>query len=111
MRKSKPKKRLKKALGNVEILYNEGASNCLYRAFSMESGLELFGEHIATNCKHWIKAFSKIGRELGIKKKKAKWLALDGLLKIQGSLVLAKVFNDRQPFQDVMEEIRIGYLG
>ena len=109
-KKTKPKKRLKKALGNVEILYNEGASNCLYRALSMESGLELFGEHIATNCKRWIKAFSKIGRELGFKNKKAKWLALDGLLKIQGSLVLAKVFNDRQPFQDVIEEIRIGYL-
>ncbi len=109
--KAKPKKRLKKALGKIRTLYHEGASNCLYRALSLDPGLELFGEQIAMNCKQWIKAFSILGRDLGIKKKRAKRMAFEGLLKIQGSLVLAKVFNDTQPFQEVVDEIWSDYLG
>jgi len=107
--KVKPKKRLKKALGNIRILYNEGARNCLYRALSMESGLALYGEQIAMNCNQWIRAFTILGRDMGFKKKKAKRLALDGLLKVQGSLVLANIFNDPKPFQDVLEEITSEY--
>jgi len=109
--KKKPKKRLNSALKNILALYHDGAVNCLHRALSMETGMGLYGQQIAQNYKQWLKAFEKLGRDLGFKKKKAKRLALDGLLKVQGSLVIAKVFNEPKTFQNVVEEIRSAYLG
>ena len=108
-KKLKPKKRIKSALSNINSLYGSGALNCLYRALTLEPSLELFGEQIAKSCKQWIKSFSILGSDLGFKKKKARYLAHDCLLKIQGALVLSRVFSDIQPFQDVIEEIRASY--
>jgi len=105
----KPKKRLKTALNNINSVYASGAANCLYRALTLDPGAELFGEQIAKSCKQWIKSFSILGRELGLKKKKARYLAHEVLLKIQGALVLSRVFNDIQPFQDVIDEVRVSY--
>ena len=63
-KKLKPKKRIKSALSNINALYASGAVNCLYRALTLDPGLELFGEQIAKSCKQWIKSFSILGRDL-----------------------------------------------
>ena len=105
----KPKKRLKTALQNISSLYAAGTANCLYRSLSLDPGIELFGDQIADSCKRWITSFTALGRDSGLKKKKARKLAKEGLLKIQGALVLAKIFNDSKPFQEVVSEISANY--
>jgi AcrR family transcriptional regulator len=110
-KKKKAKKKLTTALKNILRIYSDGTANCLYRALSMESGKILFGPQISKNCHHWLIAFETVGRELGFKKKKAKQLALDGLIKIQGGLVLCNILDEPQLFQDVIDEIRTWYLG
>ena len=110
-KKKKPKKKLTTALENIRVNYHEGASNCLYLALSMESGKALFGPQISKNCNEWLKSFTALGKDLGIKKKKAKQLARDCLIKIQGALVIGNILDDSQLFQEVIDEIRESYLG
>ena len=110
-KKKKTRKKLNTALDNISEIYSQGGSNCLYRALSMESGLRLYGSEISGSCKQWLKSFESLGKELGFKKKKAKKLAMEGLVKIQGALVLSSILDDVKPFQEVLEEIRSAYNG
>lgn len=110
-KKKKPKKRLGLAIENIIDLYQDGSVNCLHRALSMESGKDLFGDQIRQNCLDWIDAFESLGKDFGLKKKKAKQLAKDSLIKIQGALILSNIIGDATPFQGVVEEIRSSYLG
>jgi AcrR family transcriptional regulator len=109
--KKKTKKKLSTALENIRGNYHEGASNCLYLALSMESGKALYGTQIAQNCNQWLKAFEKLGKDLGLKKKKAKQLAQDSLIRIQGALVMSNIMNDSTLFLNALDEIRESYLG
>ncbi len=109
-KKKKPKKRLNSAIGNIMDLYQQGSANCLHRALSMETGKNLFGDQIRQNCQHWIDAFETLGKDLGFKKKKARHLAKESLIKIQGALVLSNIVNDATPFKEVVEEIQSSYL-
>ena len=108
-KKKKTKKRIKSAFNNIKEIYVDGQSNCLYRALTMESGLDLYGPEIAEQCKKWVQAFEALGRSLGFKKKKAKKLAMEGLIKIQGALVVSRIFNDIQLFQDTVDELQQVY--
>lgn len=106
----KSKKKLKEALSNLSEIYRDGAANCLDGVLSMEAGIELFRSQISDNCQKWLKAFEALGKDVGFKKKKAKKLAMDGLIKIQGALILSRIFNDVKPFQQVVAEIKGTYL-
>ena len=110
-KKKKARKKLTTALANIMDNYHEGTSNCLYRALSMESGKALFGPQISQYCNEWLVAFEKLGKDLGFKKKKAKQLAHDSLIRIQGALVMSNIMNDSQLFTNVIDEIRVSYLG
>ena len=110
-KKKKPKKKLNNAIRNIKEIYHHGSATCLYRALSMESGKNLFGEQIRRSCMDWVGAFESIGKDLGLKKKKARQLASDSLVRIQGALVLSNIMDDTRPFKDVIEDIRSSYLG
>lgn len=105
----KPKIRLQKALNNIRALYQDGSATCIFRALSMDSGLELFGEQISNGFNTWLQAFQKIGMDLGLSKKQAHKTALDGLVKVQGSLIIAKALGNNKPFLDAIESIRNNY--
>ncbi len=110
-KKKKPKKKLSTALQSISDIYQEGSANCLYRALSMESGKALYGAQISKNCVDWLEAFESLGKDLGLKKKKAKQLALHSLIMIQGGLVLCNILDDQQLFKETVEDIRKSYLG
>ena len=109
-KKKKPKKKLNAALKNIASLYSEGSVNCLYRSLSMESGKALFGPQISKNCNDWVRAFEALGKDLGIKKKKSKQLAMHSLVRIQGALVLGNILDDQSIFTNALDEIRNSYL-
>ncbi|GJM27737.1 MAG: hypothetical protein DHS20C17_03720 [Cyclobacteriaceae bacterium] len=110
-KKKKPKKKLTAALRSIALIYDNGGANCLYRALSMQSGMEIFGAQIRENCQKWLKSFEHIGKDFGFKKKKSKLLALESLIKIQGSLVLSNIFGDRKLFIETLNDIKNSYLG
>jgi len=109
--KKKPKKRLNMALDHISEVYKEGSVNCLYRALSLKSGIEIFGEQIAQSCSLWLESFEAIGKELGFKKKKAKKMAIDSLISIQGALVVSRIFSEPKLFTQTLDNIKAAYLG
>jgi len=105
-----PEKRLVQALKNIKALYRQGSSICIFRTLATENGMDLFGDQLKAGIEMWIKAFESIGRDLGFRRREYRQMALDTVIKIQGSLVLAKTMQTNRPFQATLEQIRKSYL-
>ena len=105
-----PGARLKNGLEQVRILYDQGNEACIFRALSMEAGLALFEVQVNTGMKQWIDAFHKIGLALGLSPLEAKKKALQTLVEIQGSLIVAKGLDDLDIFENTLRSIESSYL-
>ena len=57
----KPEDRLTTALKNINTLYDQGNSICLFRALTMETGMELFGKQVADGLKKMDSGLSGTG--------------------------------------------------
>lgn len=102
--------RLEKAIENINQLYNNGATACLLRAMSTDNSLQLFGKEIRSSMQKWLDGFSTLGQDLGLKKQDADQKAMEALIAVQGSLVVAKTFGSTGPFQDALRRIKLMYM-
>jgi len=105
-----PKLRIKKALNNIRLLYGGGKETCIFRAFSMDSGMSLFEEQIKNGMNEWITSFTEIGIALHLTAGRAKEIAIQTLVEIQGSLVVAKGLRNTDIFETTLERIENRYL-
>lgn len=105
----KPKIRLTKALTKIRTLYEGGKETCVFRAFSMESGLSLFEQSIKHGMNEWINAFIVLGLAKELSQEKAEEYALQTLIDIQGSLIVAKGMGDLQVFENTLKKIENRY--
>ncbi|RNL90387.1 TetR/AcrR family transcriptional regulator [Sinomicrobium pectinilyticum] len=108
---STPQLRLKKGLGNINKLYDDGKEGCIFNALSMETGLDLFEEQIKNGMKKWIDTFKEVGVAFNLSSHDAKEHALRNLIEIQGSLIVSKALGDFTIFQDTIQNIENRYLG
>jgi len=106
----KPEVRLKAALESIGELYDGGRRTCVFRALSMEAGIELFGKQIEAGMKQWIAKFEHIGLELKLSPKQANDYALQTLIDIQGCLIVVRGLGNTDIFDKTMEAISIRYL-
>ncbi len=104
-----PEERLLRILDNINSLYNCGEATCIIRALSIGSGLEMFQEQLEDNTKIWLEVFKDLGQDFGFSKEKASDLALQVLVKIQGSLIVSKTLNSNTPFEKALREIEAFY--
>ncbi|WP_299244247.1 TetR/AcrR family transcriptional regulator [uncultured Aquimarina sp.] len=107
---TKPRQRLVNALAHIRTLYNEGNETCVFRAFSMQAGLELFEKQVNNGMKSWINAFTEIGLALNLPSAKAKEKAVQTLIEIQGSLIVTKGLHDTTIFESTIKTIEKRYL-
>lgn len=105
-----PEVRLKQGLSHISTLYEGGKETCIFRALSMQASLELFGEQIESGMNEWILTFTKIGIALGISPKDSTQKALQTLIDIQGSLIVARGLNDIAIFENTLHNIENSYL-
>lgn len=105
-----PENRLKKALSGIRKLYDNGNDVCIFRALSMEAGLELFEKQIKNGMRVWISAFTTIGLALELNQIEAKEVALKVLIQIQGSLIVTKGLGDISVFENTLKTIENNYL-
>lgn len=104
-----PQKRVLKAIENISILYANGEAICILRSLSMETGLELFGEQIKNSMARWVEAFAKLGLAQGMSQDVAQQQALQSLIDVQGSLVVAKGMNSTAIFRSTLQGIQRRY--
>lgn len=105
-----PKERLRNGLTQIRILYNGGEATCIFRALLMETGQQLFGQQIAQGMQAWIATFQKLGIALGYSPSLAGEKALQVLLEIQGSLIVADGLNDLTIFEKTLIKIENDFL-
>jgi len=105
-----PSLRLKNGIEGIKKLYNGGEETCVFRALSMKRGLELFDDQIKNGMNNWISTFQELGLAFGFNPSKTNELALQVLIDIQGSLILAKGLNDIKIFNQTLEKIEKKYL-
>ncbi|WP_025764212.1 TetR/AcrR family transcriptional regulator [Dyadobacter tibetensis] len=105
-----PSIRLTDALAQIRTLYDGGKETCIFRAFSMQQGLSLFQENIREGINDWIEAFTKLGKDLSLSPAKARELAVQSLIDIQGSLILTKALDDSSIFEKALINIEKRYL-
>lgn len=105
-----PAKRLINGLNNIRDIYTGGKDACILRAFSLGSGLDLFGEQIESGMIQWVEAFKSLGQALGLSDTLAQEYAIKSLLEIQGSLVVTKGLNDLNIFEKTLKDIEIRYM-
>lgn len=104
-----PKSRLDKGLLSIKNLYNNGDSICILRALTMENSADLFGVQIEQGFELWIESFTKLGVDFGFSKAKARKVAMEVIIKIQGSLVVSKGMKNQSPFQQAIKSIKETY--
>lgn len=102
--------RLKNALCQISVLYTGGKQTCIYRALSMQAGLDLFAEQINGGMQSWITNFKKIGLALNFQEDVAYEHALQTLIEIQGALVTARNMKDSNIFRQSLQKIENRYL-
>ncbi len=104
-----PTRRLEKSLANIKFLYNGGGSSCILRTLSMKVGIEMFGSQIKEGMEMWIKHFNELGLAFKQTKAQAKANAVQSLIDIQGSLVVAHGLNDLSIFDKTITGIKQRY--
>lgn len=105
-----PELRLKNGLLQITKLYNGGEETCILRALSMKAGLDLFDEQIKNGMNEWIAAFQSLGLAFGFTKSKANEYAIQTLIDVQGSLIVARGLNDIKIFEQALKKIENSYL-
>ena len=104
-----PEIRLKNGLSQIRTLYNGGEESCFFRAFSMQTGLDLFEQSINKGMNEWINIFTKFGISSKLSPAAAKENAIQTLIEIQGSLILTKGLNDTHIFENTLKNIENRY--
>ena len=100
-----PKIRLKEALENTREFYEDGEAICIIRALGLGSGMEIFGQQLRSVVEKWIGSFVAVALDSGFDPINADKIAMNALIKIQGSLVVAKALDSQKPFLEAMKEI------
>lgn len=101
--------RLKMGLEQIKLLYNGGENRCIFRALSMDMGLQLFENNLKDGIQQWICSFKNIGLAFHLSSEKAEQLAVQNLIDIQGSLVLCKILCDTTIFENTLKNIEERY--
>lgn len=105
-----PEARLAQVLGNINRLYDSGKSICILRSLSMSNSLDLFGQELKMTMNRWIETFYHLGIDMGKTDTASREMALQVLIKIQGSLVVGKTMEDTGIFKNTLKEIEGMYL-
>ena len=105
-----PQARLMKGLEAIRTLYDGGKKVCVFRAFSLEISLDLFGDQIKNGMHEWISAFEKVGEALQLSQDEASIKAADTLIQIQGSLIVSKGLGDITVFERTLNNIEQSYI-
>ncbi len=104
-----PNKRLESVLQNIDELYGSGDKTCILRALLMDSGIEFLGKGIKEIMERWIDGFTVLGQDFGFDSEESKRKAIQVLVNIQGSLVVAKGLNTNKVFASTLNNIKNSY--
>ncbi len=98
-----PKKRVAIVAENLRTFYSGGKKSCITDVLSLPGGSDALRAGLRGAMQAWIKSFADIARESGFSSAAAKARAEEAILRIEGSLVIARVLGDTTTFERTMK--------
>ena len=98
--------KLDTVLENLNKHYKRGEYTCIYRALSLDNGLEHFLDEIQGGIRSWISAFTEFGESIGLTRNAAKSRAIEAVSLMQGSLMVSKIMEDKTIWEDALQSVR-----
>jgi TetR/AcrR family transcriptional regulator, lmrAB and yxaGH operons repressor len=93
-----PRKRIGIVASKLRTFYNQGTRPCITDVLSIAGGSEELAAILRVALEAWLKAFTDIAREAGMPLSLARSRAEEAIVRIEGSLVLARVLGNSAPF-------------
>jgi AcrR family transcriptional regulator len=101
----KPLTRLELMCNRINEVYEEGQQPCLFAILLLGSARDVFHDQVRDILHGWIEAIASVLMESGIDVKLAHQRGEDGVIAIQGALILSQGFHDSAPFQRVLKQL------
>jgi TetR/AcrR family transcriptional regulator, lmrAB and yxaGH operons repressor len=98
-----PRKRVAIVASSLRTFYHHGTRPCITDVLSIAGGSEELAATLRVALEAWLKAFTDIARESGMPLPLARSKAEEAIVRIEGSLVLARVLGNRAPFLKVIK--------
>ena len=105
------REKLEQMVKMLRKLYANGTEPCLIGQFSVGGGLEHFQQRLGNSLLALQKGITTTLIQHGIPRQEASRRAEDAVIRIQGSLVLARAQNDPGPFLRTMQRLPNSLIG
>lgn len=97
------RKRIITVADHLRTFYAGGKKSCVTDVLSIPGGSEDLKAGLKGAMQAWIKAFTDVAREGGLSPAVAKARAEEAIIRIEGSLILARVIGDSAPFERTLK--------
>jgi AcrR family transcriptional regulator len=98
-----PRKRVVFVAERLREFYSGGSKACLMDILSIPGGSEELHLALKAAMQAWVNAFAQVARESGLAQAAARSRAEEAILRIEGSLILARVLGDTTGFERVLK--------
>jgi TetR/AcrR family transcriptional regulator, lmrAB and yxaGH operons repressor len=98
-----PQKRVAIVAAKLRTFYHEGNKPCVLDVLSITGGSEEIAATLKVALQAWLKAFTEIAKESGMTLSLARAKAEEAIIRIEGSLVLARVLGNNSAFLRVIK--------
>lgn len=102
--------RLRSAMRNIVAGYDGGASSCLVNVFGLGDSSAIAPKELADTAAEYVDAFSRFLMGEGLAAAKARDVALDAVVQIEGALVVARALRDKTVFSKRMDRLEKALL-
>lgn len=100
-----PLSRLQQMCDRLSEVYEEGKQPCLSAILLLGSARDVFHDRVQAVYQQWIDAIAQVLIESGMNKKLAQERGENGVIAIQGGLILAQGLANPAPFRRVMQQL------
>lgn len=100
-----PSSRLQQMGDRLSEVYEGGKQPCLSAILLLGSARDVFHERVQVIYQRWIDAIAAVLTESGMDATLAQQRGEDGVIAIQGALILSQGLNNPSPFQRVMQQL------
>ncbi len=100
-----PERRLRQMARKLDEFYQGGRQSCLLDALSFAHEESALRDHQRASMEVWVESIAAVLRESGIPPRTAKERAEDAVIRIEGSLVMARATGDHMPFRRTLRNL------
>ncbi len=100
-----PADRLIQAIDGIRIFYRDGRKSCLIDVLSLGEPAALFRPYISELIAAWTDAMTVVSRDSGHTEVRARQLAEESLIRIQGALVVSRSMMASDVFTRVLDSL------